>query len=106
MSDLISALQPILDETLSYLIYAVIAYAAVLLRRWTGVQVDRKAQDDLHRAALTAARAALARGMTQTQAINHIESYVQRSVPGAVRRLKPSPVIMNEIAKAKLAEAA
>lgn len=106
LARLLDSLQPIILELLDYLIAIAIAWAALRFKQWTGVEIEKKMQDDLHRAAMTGARDAVARGLQGIKASEFVEGYMKESVPEAMARLKPSPVVLQTIARTKLAEVA
>lgn len=82
-----------------------VAAVAWALKRFIGVQLDQQAQDNIHRAAETAALA-LSRQLKIPEHVDvladKVAGYVNRSVPDAIKRLSPPASVLQDIAKAKL----
>lgn len=85
----------------------VITFAATwALKTWVGISLSNKAQDDLHRAAETGAKAVatqLGVGLKIDDAVAQVQAHIEASVPGALKRLKPSAAVIENLALSKLA---
>lgn len=103
---MMSTLAPYLMEVLGLIITALIGMVAARFQQWSGIQIDARHREALHKALMTAAQAAVGRHMSGAVAVDFVEEYVGQSVPDALRRLKPSAGVLVELARAKLAEAA
>ena len=103
LDTVLTALLPHVLEVLALVLTLIIGWAAKRFRDWTGIQIEEKHQRALHQAAMTAATAAIARGMEGVKAVEFVDVYVRASVPDAVAALQPSTGIMSEIARSKLA---
>lgn len=79
--------------------------SAIVSKRWN-IQIEATRRDALHSALLTGARLALERKLDGKAAINLILSYVHSSVPDAIEALKPPVRVLEDLAQAKLQEAA
>lgn len=103
---LINLLLPHLLELASALLAGAIGWAALRFHKWTGIQIEEQHRAALHSALMTGARAALSRGLNVQQAAEAAVGYAQSSVPGALARLKPTEVVLSNLARAKVAQAA
>jgi hypothetical protein len=101
---LLTSLAPYFPVIIDTLVTGLVGWAAMRFARWSGIQIDKKMQDDLHRAASTAAMTALARGLRGTAAETMMQGYIEESVPDALKRLAPSPAVLQAIMRAKMAE--
>ena len=104
LDTVLTALMPHVLEILGLVLTLLIGWAAKRFRDWTGIQIEEKHQRALHQAAMTAATAAIARGMEGAKAVEFVDGYIHASVPDAVAALKPSAGVVSEIARSKLAE--
>jgi hypothetical protein len=103
---LLSALAPHMMELLGLLVAAIIAAAAARFCAWTGIEIEARHRDALHRAIMSGLRAAMARrnGTTDALVIEEAIAHAQTSVPDALRALRPDPGTLQRIAAARLAE--
>jgi hypothetical protein len=85
---------------------ALIGFATVRFQRWTGIQIEARHREALHSAIMTAARVAVARGLTREIAAEFVSSYVRASVPEAMKRLSPSVDTLDALVRSKLLEVA
>jgi hypothetical protein len=106
MLDLIAALVPHLLPLLGALLTLAITAAAAALRSWTGIEIEARHREALHRAIMSGLSAALARkpAATSESVIDEALAHAQHSVPGALRALRPDPGTLRRIAAARLAE--
>ncbi|MGP3699181.1 hypothetical protein [Rhodobacter sp. NSM] len=104
-SDIIAALTPSLLDMLGVVLTSLIGLAAVRVQQWTGIQIEAKHREALHSAIMTAARTAVARGLTREVATEFVSSYIRASVPDALRRLAPSAETLEALIRSKLTEA-
>ncbi|QPM89395.1 hypothetical protein [Pseudooceanicola algae] len=101
-----AALEPALTEVVSVMALAVIGWMAARFQKWTGVQIEEKHQRALHTALMTGIRAALEGGQVDKDAlVAAAVAHAERSVPDALKALKPDPEALASIAAAKIAEA-
>ncbi|WP_414973757.1 hypothetical protein [Cereibacter sphaeroides] len=80
--------------------------ATVRFQRWTGIQIEARHREALHSAIMTAARVAVARGLTREVATEFVAAYVHASVPEAMKRLSPSTDTLDRLVRSKLLEVA
>lgn len=97
-------LTPYIPVLLDALVYGLIGYAALLIRRWTGIEIEAKHREALHSAIRNGVLQAASRGMTGPEAKKLIAGYVTESVPEALVRLAPSPEVLDGLIRAKMAE--
>ncbi|RHZ91061.1 hypothetical protein D1122_21675 [Cereibacter sphaeroides] len=105
-SDLLTALTPSLLDLAGVALTALIGFATVRFQRWTGIQIEARHREALHSAIMTAARVAVARGLTREVAAEFVSSYVRASVPEAMKRLSPSAETLDALVRSKLLEVA
>ncbi len=103
-SDLLTALTPGLLDLAGVVLTALIGLAAVRFQRWTGIQIEARHREALHSAIMTAARVAVARGLTRDVATEFVAAYVRASVPDALKRLSPSAETLEGLIGSKLLE--
>ncbi|RHZ90456.1 hypothetical protein D1114_23105 [Cereibacter sphaeroides] len=104
--DLLIALTPSLLDLAGVALTALIGFATVRFQRWTGIQIEARHREALHSAIMTAARVAVARGLTREVASEFVAAYVRTSVPDALKRLQPSAETMDALVRSKLLEVA
>ncbi|WYK06251.1 hypothetical protein DWF04_021545 [Cereibacter sphaeroides f. sp. denitrificans] len=104
-SDLLTALAPSLLDLAGVALTALIGFATVRFQRWTGIQIEARHREALHSAIMTAARVAVARGLTREVATEFVSAYVHASVPDAIKRLSPSAQTLDALVRSKLLEA-
>jgi hypothetical protein len=97
-------LTPYIPVLVDAVVYGIVAYVALLVRRWTGVQIEAKHREALHSAIRNGVLVAASRGMTGTDAARLVEGYVTESVPDALKRLAPEPNVVAGLIRAKMAE--
>ncbi|AZB57580.1 hypothetical protein EBL89_20190 [Cereibacter sphaeroides] len=105
-SDLLTTLTPGLLDLAGVVLTALIGLAAVRFQRWTGIQIEARHREALHSAIMTAARVAVARGLTRDVATEFVAAYVRASVPDALKRLSPSAETLDALVRSKLLEVA
>lgn len=102
--DFILAMLPALLQLAGLVLAGVIAQAALQLKARWGIDIEKAHQDSLHRALMSGINAALMRNFTGTSAAEAAVAYAKRSVPDAIKALKPSPDVLRSLAEAKLRE--
>lgn len=102
MDDLISTLTPSLIELAGAMLAFAISAAAVRFHRLTGLQIEARHREALHSAIMTAARTAVARGLTRDVATEFVAAYVKASVPDALRHLAPPAEALEGLIRSKL----
>ncbi|ACM02882.1 Hypothetical Protein RSKD131_3022 [Cereibacter sphaeroides KD131] len=105
-SDLLTALTPSLLDLAGVALTALIGFATVRFQHWTGIQIEARHREALHSATMTAARLAMARGLTREVAIEFVAAYARASVPDALKRLSPSAETLDALVRSKLLEMA
>lgn len=96
----------------SGLVGLAVTWAAARFHKLTGIQIDQKYQDDLHRAADTGIHMALGKagvlitdgltGNARLQAIDEAMKWVNASVPKALKALGVTPAQVEAIVTSKL----
>lgn len=90
---------------LSVLVTVALGLAARALQRRTGIALEEKDMVALHSALMTGVQAALNKGAASDPVVvRSAVEYAQRSVPDAMRRLKPSAEILRSLAEAKASQ--
>ncbi|EKX55711.1 hypothetical protein D516_3981 [Rhodobacter sp. AKP1] len=105
-SDLLTALMPSILDLAGVALTALIGFATLRFQRWTGIQIEARHREALHSAIMTAARVAVARGLTREVATEFVSSYARASVPEALKRLSPSAETLEALVRSKLLEVA
>ncbi|WYK06411.1 hypothetical protein DWF04_022480 [Cereibacter sphaeroides f. sp. denitrificans] len=105
-SDVMTALMPSLLDFAGVVLTALIGFATVRFQRWTGIQIETRHREALHSATMTAARVAVAHGLTRDAATEFVLSYARASVPDALERLSPSVQTLDALVRSKLLETA
>lgn len=101
----LAASAPHFLELLGALVAALISWAAVAVQRKWGLDIEARHREALHSALMTGARMALDRALSPQSAAELAVAYARESVPDAMRKLQPSPEVLANLARAKLAEA-
>lgn len=101
----LAVIAPHILEVVGVIVAAIIARAAAYAGAKWRLDIEQKAQDDLHRALMTGARMAIDRTLTKASAADLAIGYARASVPGAIRKLKPPQEVLVNLARAKVAEA-
>ena len=104
-AELFEALEPHLVEALMSLVALATGYATVLLRRWTGIQIEARHRDALHQAIRSAVVEALDNGLDGDRLLARVKDYVGASVPDALRHLAPGDGVLATLIRAKVGEA-
>lgn len=93
-------------EMLGFTLAAILAWVSKTAHRKWGLEIEARHREALQSAIMTGARLALAGKLDAEAAIRLILQHVQASVPDAVIALQPSPAVLENLARAKLQEAA
>ncbi|MFH5773619.1 hypothetical protein ACHFJ0_05155 [Paracoccus sp. NGMCC 1.201697] len=105
MSILLQALTPvILEVTATVATVAITAASGYAMRKW-GIEIQEKHRNALHSALMSGIEAALGRGFTGDAAVADAIEHARRSVPDALKNLKPAADVLTNLAKAKLEQA-
>lgn len=105
--------QPYLQALADAAIVALIGWTARLVQRWTGIQIEARHREALHSAAMTGVTQALAQlgvRLDHVTADVHSEivaqaiSWIEASVPDAIKALGVSPDKVSMLASAKLGQ--
>lgn len=104
--ELYAAVLPALLQVIGLALSLLLARAANVARvRW-GLDIEAAHRDALHTALMSGVRMALERGLRGQTATDAAMAHARESVPDAIRALKPSEVVLQNLARAKMAEAA
>lgn len=106
MQTIIDAALPHLLELIGVALTGVITWAAARLRSKWGIDIEARHREALHAALMTGARLAIDRKLDLQAAVQLTIAHVTGSVPDAVARLQPSRAVLENLARAKLQEAA
>lgn len=101
-----AAVLPHLLEIINILLAGLVAWVANVARKKWGVDIEARHREALQSALMNGARLALDRKLDAKAALQLILSYVHESVPGAIKALKPPVRVLEDLAWAKLQEAA
>ena len=101
---MLDAILPHLLELIAGLLTMLIAWAANTARAKWGLEIEARHRDALHSALMTGARLALDRGLSGNAAAHLAIGYAGSSVPDAMRVLKPNESVLENLARAKVAE--
>lgn len=105
--------QPYLQAVAEAVILALIGWIVALVQRWTGIQIEARHREALHSAAMTGVTHALVRlgvRLDHVTADVHSEivaqaiSWIEASVPDAIKALGVSPDTVSMLASAKLGQ--
>lgn len=102
--ELKEALAPHIVEVVMSLVTVLLGYATVLLKKWTGIQIEEKHRQALHSAIRTGVQMGLDKGLDRKMILGVAKDYAKTSVPDAIKWLVPGDGIMEAIALAKLRE--
>lgn len=105
MLDIINAaFAPIITEFVGVIVTVLVGCAVKLLRDKTGIEIEVKDRDALHMALNTGAQLALTKmaGASTAERTAATLEYAVQSVPDAIKRLKPTGSVLNDLATAKL----
>lgn len=106
LSSIPAVFEPAVTEVVSVLALTVITVVAARLRSLAGIQIEEKHQHALHSAIMTGVRAALNGGQVDQGAlIAAAVAHAEKSVPDALKALRPDPQALANIAAAKVREA-
>ncbi|MFT0861736.1 hypothetical protein [Ancylobacter sp. G4_0304] len=110
---IVGAIEPLISAALDAVIVVAIGWAAGLIHKWTGIQIEARHREALHSAAMTGVTRVLnalgeraenltyeARSQVAAQAVG----WVTESVPDAVRYLGATPDKIGAIVSAKLGQ--
>ena len=103
---LIAALAPHMMELIGAVVALALTAAAARFRAWTGIEIEARHREALHRAIMSGLQAAIARqgGKATEMVIEEAIAHAQTSVPDALRALRPDAGTLRRIVAARLAE--
>lgn len=106
LTPILEQLQPVLTETISVLIGAALLFLANLIRQKTGLDIEARHRDALHRALMSGVTAGLRDGpdVAKDVLITRAVEYAKSSVPDAIRKLKPEDFVLRKLAESKVGE--
>jgi hypothetical protein len=93
---------------LSVAVPALLTWLTALIRGWVKKQNEAKDREALHMALATGVKAAgekLGPNASNAAVIEYAVGYAEKSVPDAMKNLKPSAEVLGQIALAKRADA-
>ncbi len=100
MEELIQAVAPAIAELVAVVVLGLLAMAYRRFSELTGIQIEAKHREALHTAIETGVLAAIEKGPNwgKEQIIKAAVDHVRRSVPDAVKVLKPSDPVLHNLA--------
>lgn len=112
MAELMSNLWDLMLPVISAIITAAITWGAVAFQRWSGMEVEAKHREALHRAILTGIGFAMSRvtgagpATTPNAVVSQASEYVRTSVPDALGYfgLDKKPAMLNDMIASKVEE--
>lgn len=104
LSDLSVAVVPGLITLFGTVLTILLNRASAVARERWGIEVEARHREALHAAIMSGIQSALSRGLTGRAIIGAAIEHAGASVPDAIRKLEPSPGILQAIAEAKLNE--
>lgn len=104
--EILEALAPHLLEMIMALVSLVTGYAVILLKRWTGIQIEGRHREALHQAIRTGIAALMERGITGDQLVEGVKDYIHQSVPDALAYLVPGDGVLSTLIKGKIRDLA
>ncbi|MGR3593055.1 MAG: hypothetical protein ACU0BO_13910 [Limimaricola soesokkakensis] len=105
LEELIEALLPYIVGAIGSVVMLLWGQAAVYAKRKWGIQIEAIDRAALHSAIATGVDLVTDKGMTADQRIEAVKDYVAKSVPGALRKLAPSPDVLTSLIVAKMTAA-
>ena len=105
-SELMEALAPHLVDASMAVVSLATGYVVILIRRYTGIQIEERHRQALHSAIRTAVVAMTERGLTGEDLVKAVKDYVRQSVPDALAWLVPGDGVLSTLIKAKVRELA
>lgn len=104
--ELYAVVMPALLQIIGLVLSLLLARAADAARvRW-GLDIEAAHRNALHTALMSGVRMALERGLRGTAATDAAMAHARASVPDAISALRPSSGVLQNLARAKLAEVA
>ncbi len=105
MEQFYTAIAPSLLEISGVVVAGAIGWAATYAKRKWGLEIEAKHRDALHKALMTGIQAALMQGASGPAAAVMAVTYAKKSVPDAIKALKPGADVLVDLARAKLEQA-
>lgn len=105
LTAILAAVKPYLLELIGIALTILIGQITLYAKRKWGIDIEARHREALHAALTTGAQMALDRKLTTQAAINLAVGYAQRSVPDAIKALKPATEVLENLARAKIAAA-
>ncbi len=110
MNQFLTEVQPAFMELLSAIVVAAISAACLKARQKWGIDIEDKYKRDLHDAAMTGARAVVAKlteagasvDSTSPAAVESVLDHMHKSTKDAISALEPDTGVLTKIAVAKL----
>lgn len=104
LEELKEALTPHLIEAFMSLVMLMLGYATVLIKKWTGIQIEDKHRIALHSAIRTGVLLAAEKGLDRDALVQVAKDYAKQSVPDAIRYLVPGDGVLESLIIAKAQE--
>lgn len=101
----VSAVLPSILEIAGIALMAWLARVSLYAKAKWGIEIEAKHREALHSAIMSGIRAALAKGLTGSEAVDAAVAHATASVPDAITALNPATQVLINIATAKLKEA-
>lgn len=104
LEELKEALAPHVFEAIMSLITLALGYGTLLIRRWTGIQIEEKHMRALHSALRSGVLIGVERGLDKDALVQVAKDYARQSVPDAIRYLVPGEGVLESLILAKVQE--
>lgn len=96
--------QPYLLDAVGVIVGAVLLFLSRQANAKLGLDIEDKHRQALHSAIMTGVRVALKGGHADDAINSAAIDYAEKSVPDAIKALKPSTTVMRDLAESKLVE--
>ena len=106
LQELYAAIMPALLQVIGLVLSLLLARAADAARVHWGLDIEAAHRNALHTALMSGVRMALDRGLRGAAATDAAMAHARESVPDAIAALRPTRGVLQNLARAKLAEAA
>lgn len=100
--EIMEALAPHLIEAFMALVTLATGYVVVLVKRYTGIQIEERHRQALHSAIHTGVLALADKGLSGEQLIEGVKDYIRQSVPDALAYLIPGEGVLATLIRAKI----
>lgn len=102
LQEILEAVAPHLIELFMALVSLATGYALVLIKRYTGIQIEEKHRLALHSAIRTGVLAMASNGLQGQALVDAVKDYVRASVPDALAYFVPGDGVLSTLIKSKI----